>query len=263
MNRKLYSRLLLASCLAFLIQCSPGGFKAETSPTVSSTDNATKAPTGTTTPDEAAAERRRQLHQIIADTDMTGMINSGLLSNSLIPGVDFDKAKGVYLIRIPMPNFAAGVAFSMNFKDYPGMTLYMDYVSNKPVLTISIPVKYVLRNVTEVAAKMPSGNRIPMFPSGEPPSKGILLTPNRDNKIYLFLSAEAFGLFIETPFDPLPENPYIHLSEFMVPIMNKGGTIPLGYATVVNKVGDFKGGFFVSYRIDPKLGKILDEYYIY
>jgi hypothetical protein len=259
MNRKLYSRLLLASTLVFLIQCSPG-FKSENAGSTQSS-NSNNSASQTPTPN-AEAQRRAELAKIIASAAMTGLVAEGPSENSATPVIHFDRTNGLYLVRIPMTNFSALTAFDMTFKDYPGMRLFVEYVTELPYITLSIPVKYVLRNVTEVPAKLPNGDRVPFFPAGEPPSKGILLTPGQDRKVYLYLSAEAFGLFAETSFNPVPDLGPVVINEFVYTIRNKEKTKTLGYLTFVAKKADFKGGFFVSHRIDPKLGKILDEYYL-
>lgn len=256
MNRKLYSRLLLAAQAAFLIQCSPGGFKASSDYTNTAT-NDSQSPVNQP-PDTNHEARRDALFDAISGASMTGIASN---SSGGLPNIDFDRKNGVYLIRIPLIVYL-DASFDMTFKDYPGIRLFVEFVSSKPYMTLLIPVKYVLRNVTEVAAKLPNGDPVPLFPAGEPPSKGILLTPDRVNKVYLYLSAEAFGLFTETSFNPRDIGGLI-LTKFQWPIENKEKTKNLGYLTYVGAKNDYKGGFFVSHRIDPKLGKILDEYYIY
>jgi hypothetical protein len=259
MNRKLHSRLLLISSMIFLVQCSPGGFQPATSP-IAEIYKSNSGSTIADTPQDTAAKRQRELEKIISNADMSGIVDQGLGSSSTVRVIDFDRKNGLYLMRIPMTAFGSVMALDMTFPEYPGMRLYLEYISSLPYITIAIPVKYVLRNVTEVPAKLPSGDRVPLFMAGEPPSKGILLTPNRDRKIYLYLSAEAFGLFAETSFNPLPAQ----LNELTLAIRDKGGSAKpaLGYLTFVPKKGEYNGGFFVSSKLDPKLGKILDEYYL-
>lgn len=260
MNRKFYSRLLLVSSLVFLIQCSPGSFKSETSPSASSgvdksggSDN-----TGTGGTDTSKEDRRKELLEAINNASMTGM---AINSSTNAPNIDFDRKAGAYLVRVPMIVFP-DVGFDMQFPEYPGMRLYVEYVSSKPYITLFIPVKYVLRNVTEVPTKLPNGDALPLFPAGEPPSKAILLTPNKERKVYLYLSAEAFGIYAEASFDPGNIGGVI-LNMVNIPIQNPEKTKILGHLSYVPKKNNFKGGFFLSHRIDPKLGKILDEYYLY
>ena len=263
MDRKLFSRILLASSLTFLIQCSPGSFKSENSPT-SSSNTSTSTGGGGSTTDELAA-RRKTLEKVITSASMTGFAMTGALANSNVPYIDFDRANGNFVIRIPMTTYGSLTSIDMTFPDYPGIRLYMDYISSMPYTTLIIPVKYVLRNVTEVPAKLPNGNAVPLFPAGEPPSRAILLTPDKERKVYLYLSAEAFGLFAETSFNPLASfnvsGVAVQLHDLTFTITNKNN-LPLGYLTLVGEKAPFKGGYFISHRIDPKLGKILDEYYI-
>lgn len=255
--------MLLASTFAFLIQCSPGSFKSDNAPSSSGSNNSTSTGGGggTSTPDEVAA-RRKQLQHAISSAAMTGTVAEGPSQDPNTPVIDFDRANGVYLIRIPMTAFSALTSFDMTFPEHPGMRLYVQYVLEKPFITLAIPVKYVLRNVTEVPAKLPNGDRVPLFPAGEPPSRAILLTPNKTEKVYLYLSAEAVGVFAETKFNPLPTIGPISLNEFVFTIRNQDKTKTLGYLTFVGEKAPFKGGFFISHKIDPKLGKILDEYYL-
>tara|TARA_B110001454_G_scaffold16046_1_gene14409 strand:+ start:57546 stop:58349 length:804 start_codon:yes stop_codon:yes gene_type:complete len=266
MNGKLFSRILLASSLTFLIQCSPGSFKSENSPT-SSSNNSTSTGGGggggTTTDDLAA--RRKTLEKAIASASMTGYALTGAIPSSTVPYIDFDRANGNFVIRVPMTNFGSLTSIDMTFPEYPGMRLYIDYLSSMPYTTLIIPVKYVLRNVTEVPAKLPNGNTVPLFPAGEAPSRAILLTPNKERKVYLYLSAEAFGLFAETSFNPLASFSVsgipVQLNDLIFTISDKNQN-PLGYITLVGEKAPYKGGFFISHKIDPKLGKILDEYYL-
>lgn len=260
MNKKLYSRMLLASSLVFLIQCAPGNFASQNSPTGENSSTSTGGGGNSPTNDPTAA-RRKQLEKVIASADMTGYA----LAEPTVPYINFDRANGAFLVRIPMTNFGSLTSVDMTFPEYPGMRLYLDYVSSAPYMTLTIPVKYVLRNVTEVPAKLPNGNPVPLFPAGEPPSRGILLTPNKERKVYLYLSAEAFGLFAETSFNPLGINNIggmpVQLNDLMFTISNKANS-PVGYLTFVGEKAPFKGGFFISHKLDPKLGKILDEYYL-
>lgn len=259
MKRKLHSRLLLISSMIFLVQCSPGGFRPVSSP-VSDTTKSGSGSDGSGSTEDAAAKRQKELEKIITNADMSGIVDQGVDGSSTVRVIDFDRKNGLYLMRIPMTAFGSVMSLDMTFPEYPGMRLYLEHINSLPYITIAIPVKYVLRNVTEVPAKLPNGDRVPLFMAGEPPSKGILLTPNRERKIYLYLSAEAFGLFAETSFNPLP----VQLNELSIAIRDKGGSTKpaLGYLTFVPKKGEYNGGFFVSSKIDPKLGKILDEYYL-
>lgn len=266
MNRKLFSRILLASSLTFLIQCSPGSFKSENSPTSSSNNsNSTGGGGGSGSTTDDLAARRKALEKAITAASMTGYALTGAIPSSTVPYIDFDRANGNFVIRVPMTSFGSLTSIDMTFPEYPGMRLYIDYVSSMPYTTLLIPVKYVLRNVTEVPAKLPNGNAVPLFPAGEPPSRAILLTPNKERKVFLYLSAEAFGLFAETSFNPLASFSVsgipIQLNDLIFTITDKN-KLPLGYLTLVGERAPFKGGFFISHKIDPKLGKILDEYYL-
>ncbi len=259
---KLYSRLLLLSSLAFLIQCSPGSFKSETTANNSANSDGSNSGSGNNgAADNSKEQRRSELAAAIGSAKMTG-----IAANSAVPNIDFDRKAGAYLIRIPMVGLI-DIAGEMTFPEYPGMKLSLESVlvdnDYKPYITLSIPVKYVLRNVNEVPARMPSGGMVPKWPAGEAPTKAILLTPNKARKTYLYLSAEAIGLFVETSFNPVVTTNGITLALKPYEIMASDKLSILGYISSVAKVGDFNGGFFLTHRIDPKLGKILDEYYVY
>lgn len=280
MNRKLYSRLLLASTLVFIIQCAPG-FNSSTLPSSGSASDGSNGGLGDDPSDNEPQKRearRRELEKIIDNAVMTGYT----LDNTTAPVISFDRTKGAYLIRVPMGLDLGITALDMTFKEYPGIELYVEHITinpntanaiSKPFVTLLIPVRYVLRNVMEVPARLPNGDRLPLFAAGEGPSKAILLTPNRDKKVYLYLSAEAFGVFAETGFDPVPDElsgiPVlggIIIDKFEMVHKIYSRTTPkilLGSVTVIDEKPPFKGGFFLSHRIDPQLGKILDEYYLH
>lgn len=267
MNRKLFSRLILASTLAFLIQCAPGNFASNSTPVDGSNSSTSTGGGGggtNTNPTDTAA-RRKQLESAIASASMTGYSTTGLVPSTTVPYIDFDRANGNFVIRVPLTTWGSITSIDMTFPQYPGMRLYLDYISSQPYMTVIVPTKYVLRNVTEVPAKLPNGNPVPLFPAGEPPSRAILLTPNKERKVYLYLSAEAFGVFAETSFNPLGmfdiSGIQVQLNDLTKSIVDKNNQT-LGYITAVGEKAPFKGGFFISHKIDPKLGKILDEYYI-
>lgn len=265
MKRKLFSRMLLASSLMFLIQCAPNSFQAENSSAGSSNNSSSTDGGKTPTPTEISAARRKQLEQAISVATMTGYSTTGLVPSSTVPYIDFDRANGNFVVRVPMTTYGSITSIDMTFPDHPGMRLYLDHVSINPYMTLVIPVKYVLQNVTEVPAKLPNGNPVPLFPAGEPPSRAIVLTPNKERKVYLYISAEAFGLFAETSFNPLGvfnvSGVPVQMNDLTYSITSRNNQT-LGYITAVGEKAPFKGGFFISHKIDPKLGKILDEYYI-
>lgn len=258
---KHYLNLLLA--LHLLTSCAPGGFSSETDSSEIISKSSTTPPPADSGED-ASAIRKKELFDQISNSKMDGYISgAGAYTNEGYPTVDFRKKDGVFIIRALQPNFNP-LIIDIAFKDYPGLRLYSDFQTDPrdstqqlSFLIVEVPAKYIFKSIQQVPAKLPSGDRVPLFPSGEPPSQGILLTPNKDRKAYLYLSGEAFGLFIETSFNPKP----IPLVELIYPIRSKDRRT-IGYLTLVEEKSGFKGGLFFSHRIDPKIGKAIEEYYL-
>lgn len=264
MNKKLYSRLLLASLLVFTIQCSPGNFKSDSASTVNGNNNNNGGGNGAAggAADAERETRRRELEKQIDEASAPGFASS----TPGVPVITFDRVQAAYLIRVPM--VLSILQMDMTFPEYPEMRLYSENLTVqgnlKPFMTVLIPVKYVLRNVISVPTRLPNGDRLPSFAAGEGPSNAILLTPNKERKVYLYLSAEAFAVFAETSFNPVPTIDGITLTLPPIPITANGdSTRYMGSINMVAEKGPYKGGFFLSHRLDPKLGKILDEYYLH
>lgn len=258
---------LLTLTLCCLTNCSPESFNSKTASSTNedsqeanhNTDNGTIA-----VPDKkTSADRKKEILEILKKTNLSGFIANGPAKNITTPALDFNKERGEFSIGIPMSNFSNLVNFEMEIKNYPGMRIISDNSADNPLIKLIIPVKYVLQNVSEVPAKLPNGNRIPFFPSGEPPSKGFLLTPDKEEKLYLYLSAEAIGFYAETKFDPVINFGSIQINELVFSIKNKENTKIMGYLTFLGKKNVTNGGFFMSYRLDPQLSKLLEEYYLY
>lgn len=253
---------LITFTMLTLTNCAPGNFTSESIP--SSTNNPSNDPnspspggndTLATTP-----ERKKELAGIIEKTNMTGYVAEGYAAGSSTPALDFNKSTGEIYVRTPMPLFANLVAFEMEIKKYPGIKVIAETVGSLQYVTVVIPIKYFVRDVTERSAQLPNGET-PYFPSGEAPTKAFVLTPNKSEKIYLYMNAEAIGIFVETKFDPTNLGG-VTLNKLIYAIKNKEQTKIMGFVSLIPASTSTKGGFFGSYRIDPSLSRILAEYYL-
>ena len=256
-----YFILLLLSVSLTLTHCSSGKFDAQTTLESSNNKSSQELPGNNDTQDPQTREHRKELAATIESSNFEGYVSQGFSASSTVPVLSFDKIKGEFKIRIPMPLFANLVAFEMIVKKYPDIKLIGEKINGLSYIAIIFPTKYLLRNVTEAGLTLPNGE-IPYFPSGEPVSSAFLLTPDSSEKIYLYLNAEAIGVFVETKFDPTNLGD-ISLTKLIYSVTNKEKTAVMGYLSLISAKNNNKGGFFMSYRLDPKLSRILEEYYLY
>ncbi|MCK6597813.1 MAG: hypothetical protein L6Q37_05575 [Bdellovibrionaceae bacterium] len=261
LRSKTYFTLLLLGISITLPHCSSGKFDAQTSIESSNNKSAQELPGNNDTQDPQNRERRKELAATIESSNFDGYVSQGFSSSNTVPVLSFDKVKGEFKIRIPMPLFANLVAFEMIVKKYPDIKLVGEKINSLSYVAIIFPTKYLLHNVTEAQVTLPNGE-IPYFPSGEQISSAFLLTPDASEKIYLYLNAEAIGVFVETKFDPTNLGD-ISLTKLIYSVTNKEKTAVMGYLSLISAKNNNKGGFFMSYRLDPKLSRILEEYYLY
>lgn len=252
---------LITFSLMTLTNCAPGNFNSDSvlSPDPKNNGQSTPSPGGND-PLSTSPDRKKELAGIIDKTNMTGYVAEGYASTSTVPAVDFNKSTGEIYVRTPMPLFANLVAFEMEVKKYPGIKVLAETIGSLQYVTVVIPIKYFVRDVTEVSTSLPNGNT-PYFPSGEAPSKAFVLTPNKSEKIYLYMNAEAVGIFVETKFDPTNMGG-VSITKFIFQIMGKNSKSIMGYISLIPASTTTKGGFFASYRFDPSLSRILAEYYL-
>jgi hypothetical protein len=255
---------ILMFTTAFLTNCAPGSFDSQTVSTSNNDNNHSQENPDASdplNPGKTSEERKKELATIIDKTNMTGFVADSYGVNTSARAVDFDKTLGLIYIRTAMPLFANIVAFEMEVKKYPGIKVIGETLNNTSYMTVVVPVKYFLRDVTEASVNLPNGE-IPHFPSGEGPSKAFLLTPNRAEKVYLYMNAEAIGVFTETKYDPTDLGDIV-LNKLFFAIKNKEKTKIMGYVSLISAKNNTKGGYFASYRLDPNLSRILEEYYLY
>lgn len=252
---------LITFSLMTLTNCAPGNFNSDSvlSPDPKNNGQSTPSPGGND-PLATSPDRKKELASIIDKTNMTGYVAEGYASTSTVPALDFNKSTGEIYVRTPMPLFANLVAFEMEVKKYPGIKVLAETIGSLQYITVVIPIKYFVRDVTESSVSLPNGET-PYFPSGEAPSKAFVLTPNKAEKIYLYMNAEAVGIFVETKFDPTNLGG-ISLNKLIYSIKNKEQTKIMGFISLIPATTNTKAGFFGSYRIDPSLSRILAEYYL-
>lgn len=245
-----------------LTHCAPGKFDSEsTSSSNNGSDPSQQNPTpGSNDGLATTPERKKELATLIANTNMKGFVAEGYAANGTVPVLDFNKSTGEIYIRTPLPLFANLVAFEMEVKKYPGIKVTAETIGSLSYMTVIVPIKYFARDVTEATARLPNGE-IPYFPSGEAPAKAFVLTPNKTEKVYLYMNAEAIGIFVETKFDPTNLGD-ITLNKLIYSIKNQEKTKIMGYISLISGVSNTKAGFFASYRLDPSLSRILAEYYL-
>lgn len=252
--------MVLFFTISLLNNCGPGNFDTYSA---SSSENSPLNDPSPENPDDpfiTTPERKKELQSLIEKTNMTGYVSEGYAVNNSVPTINFNKSTGELYLRIHMTHFTNLVAFEMEVKKYPGIKVIAETISSLPYITVVIPIKYIVRDVTEVTARLPNGET-PYFPSGEAPSKAFVLTPNKSERIYLYMNAEAIGIFAETKFDPTQLGD-VSLNKLIFSIKNKEKTKIMGYVSLIPATNNTKGGFFTSYRLDPNLSRILAEYYL-
>ncbi|MNT98371.1 hypothetical protein D3C72_2409420 [compost metagenome] len=73
-----------------------------------------------------------------------------------------------------------------------------------------------------------------------------------EQKPYIYLGANAVGLYIESSYIP-------SAGGMTLPIKNEAGTRIMGYFTTVPQKGANKGGLFVTLLIPTEIAKILSD----
>ncbi len=229
-----------ALCLTLMSGCSsqfsPGSGSSQQSS--SSTDNGSSGGGVVTPPSE------------FAKLDAKGVVDGGTYDGNW--AFDLDKANNALLVNLPIPA-APGLQLNMELPSLPGAKIKTYQDSNgKNQVVVSVPLKYIVKGVNFLpATRLPSGDALPMMPSGEAASLGVSLGTNQN--VHLYVGVNAVGLFVESSY--IPE--YISLT---TPIKNQAGTRILGYFTIVPKKTDYKGGLFVAFPIPNDIARIIDEH---
>lgn len=244
---------LMATTL--LAACSKnGGF--ESSLPASTSDNSslgTTTPPGNTpttpTPTSPSAFEKLDLNSYVSGTSYENE-----------KAFTLDKANNALLLYLPLPPGP----FSNVYIDAPNVkgvkiTTVLDS-QQKARVAVSIPLKLIIKDKIRTlpsATTLPDGRALPMMPSGEYPSLGLVLNQNSDNKIYLYIGVNAVGMFLESSYFPS----YIGIT---APVKNQAGTRTLGYFTIVPKAGNSadaaNGGLFLSVILPNDIAKIIDDH---
>ncbi len=180
-----------------------------------------------------------------------GNLDGGQYDGSQI--VVLDRPNKALLFNIPLAlDVNIGIAEG-EIKKLPGTTFKTSTnADGARFLSLSIPLKYILRGTDLVAAKLPNGDDLPAVPQREYPSLGLSLPNSNNVKIYLYLGVQVAAVFVETPF-----NPYIDLT---LPIRNEAKTRVVGHLGLVPAKNSFRGGVFVSSVLPNELAQALANF---
>ena len=161
---------------------------------------------------------------------------------------------------IPMPN---GLIFSPtgSFVNNPDIRFSPMFDSTgRMKLAVRVPVKYILRGVTEInPTRLPSGEALPAMPAGkdELPSLALQFPQNNNIQLNLYIGINALALYMSLPSSsslPVPFN-------ITFPIKNKAKTVTSGYLTYVTAKNGYASGIFVSTIIPPSVARILEDHF--
>lgn len=205
--------IFLAAMIIFAVGCQKTGLSSSALPTAETSNGLSS-------------------NENLQETDKT--IPESLSFKGNLDGGQYDGAQVVVLDR---PNkaivFNIPLALDVNIgiaegevKRLPGTTFKTTTNADRAkFLTLSVPLKYILKGTDLVAAKLPNGDDLPAVPQREYPSVGLSLPNSNNVKIYLYLGVQVAAVFVETPF-----NPYIDLT---LPIRNEAKTRVVGHLGLV------------------------------
>lgn len=232
--------IFLAAMIIFAVGCQKTGLSSSALPTAETSNGLSS-------------------NENLQETDKT--IPESLSFKGNLDGGQYDGAQVVVLDR---PNkaivFNIPLALDVNIgiaegevKRLPGTTFKTTTnADGAKFLTLSVPLKYILKGTDLVAAKLPNGDDLPAVPQREYPSVGLSLPNSNNVKIYLYLGVQVAAVFVETPF-----NPYIDLT---LPIRNEAKTRVVGHLGLVPAKNTFRGGVFVSSVLPNELAQALANF---
>lgn len=238
--------------ISSLCGCSKG-FQSQSLNTSSAatTTNNTLNTTNPSTPAAPAIDQVQMKSRVEDSSNKTGF--NGALA------FDFDKARGEFIIMVPLP---ANLLFtpSGSFAKYPDITFGPMFDSTgKMKIAVRVPVKYILKGVQLIApSRLPNGDALPAMPAGvgELPALGLSF-PGNSTQITLYIGINAIGLFATLPDNaslPIPFN-------ITLPLKNQDKTRTFGYLTYVAAKSGFQSGLFISTGVPPEFARILEDYF--
>lgn len=242
MKKQTLTKNISLSLLAvlFFSACGPQkGFEAL------GTDSASGSNSSASTGDSSTSSAYNKL-------EMSAFVSGTSYENEKVMALD--KANNALLLYLPLPgSFANLYVDSTSIKGVKIQTVLDS--QQKARVAVSIPLRLIVKDkvTTLPNAKLPSGDNLPMMPSGELPSLALGLNQNSDNKLYVYFGVNAVGMYVESSFFPS----YLGIT---VPIKNAAGTRILGYFTIVPQKGNYKGGLFLSFILPNDISKIIDDH---
>lgn len=239
--RTLNQFLKISILVLALFSCSPNGFK--TGNEGSSNENSQGG--GNNNPPA-------YLEPIPASVELSGFISSGQFSK--LQTVDIDRIQKLLLLRLPLGPNPYILSIQGVIPEYPDIQFSTEQdTAGLSYLTLKVPLKYVLRGVTDVnPAKLPNGDALPSIPAGELPRLAFTINTQNNVKLYVYLGVDVVGLYVESPWDPT-----VKISSA---ILNKDKTATIGWFHMLPAKSGYQGGFFLSFILPGSLAVVLDKY---
>ncbi len=185
-------------------------------------------------------------------------IDGGMFDTAEV--LDLDLIKRELLLKIPVL-----FGFSINLPQSTVTQLQGIYVTNEVsaagdmLIVVHIPLKHVLQGVTSVApGKLPNGNPLPLFPSGELPRIALNLDQNRNLKWYIYVGVHAAAVYVETDWSSCGNLPIC--PGFTFPIKNQGTGQIMGAFSIVAPVSTFRGGFYLAAKLPADMARLIENW---
>lgn len=232
--------IFLAAMIIFAVGCQKTGLSSSSLPTAETSSGL------------SSGENLQETDKTIPESlSFKGNLDGGQYDGAQV--VVLDRPHKAIVFNIPLAlDVNIGIAEG-EVKRLPGTTFKTTTnADGAKFLTLSVPLKYILKGTDLVSAKLPNGDDLPAVPQREYPSVGLSLPNSNNVKIYLYLGVQVAAIFVETPF-----NPYIDLT---LPIRNEAKTRVVGHLGLVPAKNTFRGGVFVSSVLPNELAQALANF---
>lgn len=255
--KKITTSLALLLAVVTLTNCSSKGF--ETSSSIAGSSDQSGQGTGDGA-GSGGGTGGGSTTSPLDNIDLQGKVDGDKSDFGGALSFDFDKARGEFIIMVPMPSGVVITPPPGVFSKYPDITFspIWDATTGKMKMGVRIPVKYIIKGMSTLpAARLPNGDPLPAMPSGygELPSLGLSFPQHNNLQISLYVGVNAIGLYVT-----LPTNAALPIG-FTLPIRNKDKTKTYGYLTYVPAKMNHAPGLFVSTVIPPSVSRILEDYF--